>query len=64
MLFQWRNSWPLLMSGGIQNPVVSTWPSPLGHQPPVSAILDISHFMLDPLCQHGTELKPGMQKAM
>lgn len=44
MLFLRKNFWPFLMSGGIQNPLVSIWPSLLGHQPPAWAILlDFSH---------------------
>lgn len=59
MLFQWRNFWPFLISSGIQNPVMSGWPSMLGRQPPVfNILLDLTHFlwrgrpmMLGLLCQ-------------
>lgn len=59
MLFQWRNFWPFLISSGIQNPVMSGWPSMLGRQPPVfNILLDRTHFlwrgrqmMLGLLCQ-------------
>lgn len=60
MLFQWRNFWPFLISNGIQNPVMSIWPSTLGRQPPVfNILLDLTHFlwrarqmMLGLLCQN------------
>lgn len=46
VFFLWKNFWPFLMSGGIQNPLVSIWPSLLGHQPPTLAIfLAFSHSL-------------------
>lgn len=45
MLLQWRNFWPFLISSGIQNAPMSTWPPLPGHQPPVSAVLGLSHSL-------------------
>lgn len=59
VLFLWKNFWPFLMSGGIQNPLVSVWPSLLGHQPPawpsswtsLTVFGEVRQMLLDLLCQ-------------